>query len=140
MRQNIINAGLRAPDHGALQPWRFVMIENQGSERFSQLLQAAAKQDQLDEAAIEKATKAPFRAPLIITVIAHCTEETKVPRWEQVVSAGCAVQAMQMAALAQGFNGIWRTGTGPSMRWCAKPSAAVSRMRSSASSIWARHS
>lgn len=86
------------------------MIENQGLERFSQLLQAAAKQDQLDEAAIEKATKAPFRAPLIITVIAHCTEETKVPRWEQVVSAGCAVQAMQMAALAQGFNGIWRTG------------------------------
>ena len=111
-----------------------------GLERFSQLLQAAAKQDQLDEAAIEKATKAPFRAPLIITVIAHCTEETKVPRWEQVVSAGCAVQAMQMAALAQGFNGIWRTGAGPSMRWCAKPSAAVSRMRSSASSIWARHS
>lgn len=110
VRQNIINAGLRAPDHGALQPWRFVMIENQGLERFSQLLQAAAKQDQLDEAAIEKATKAPFRAPLIITVIAHCTEETKVPRWEQVVSAGCAVQAMQMAALAQGFNGIWRTG------------------------------
>lgn len=54
MRQNIINAGLRAPDHGALQPWRFVMIENQGLERFSQLLQAAAKQDQLDEAAIEK--------------------------------------------------------------------------------------
>ncbi|MEL5305602.1 NAD(P)H nitroreductase [Serratia nevei] len=110
VRQNIINAGLRAPDHGALQPWRFVMIENQGLERFSRLLQAAAKQDQLDEAAIEKATKAPFRAPLIITVIAHCTEETKVPRWEQVVSAGCAVQAMQMAALAQGFNGIWRTG------------------------------
>jgi len=33
-----------------------------------------------------------------------------VPRWEQVVSAGCAVMAMQMAAAAQGFNGIWRSG------------------------------
>ncbi len=26
------------------------------------------------------------------------------------MSAGCAVMAMQMAALAQGFNGIWRSG------------------------------
>lgn len=109
-RLNIINAGLRAPDHGALQPWRFVIIENQGLARFSQLLLAAARQNQMDEKTIEKASRAPFRAPLIITVVAHCTEETQVPRWEQVVSAGCAVQAMQMAALAQGFNGIWRTG------------------------------
>lgn len=109
-RQNIINAGLRAPDHGALQPWRFVLIEHQGLERFSALLQAAAKQDELDEAAVEKAKQAPFRAPLIITVVAHCSENPKVPRWEQVISAGCAVQAMQMAALAQGYNGIWRTG------------------------------
>lgn len=110
VRQNIINAGLRAPDHGALRPWRFVMIEDAGLTRFSQLLQTAAKQDNLDQAAQEKAKQAPFRAPLIITVIAHCTESHKVPHWEQVVSAGCAVQAMQMAALAQGFNGIWRTG------------------------------
>ncbi len=26
------------------------------------------------------------------------------------MSAGCAVMAMQMAAIAQGFNGIWRSG------------------------------
>ena len=26
------------------------------------------------------------------------------------MSAGCAVMAMQMAAVAQGFNGIWRSG------------------------------
>jgi nitroreductase len=33
-----------------------------------------------------------------------------VPRWEQIASASCAVMAMQMAAAAQGFNGIWRSG------------------------------
>lgn len=110
MLDNIINAGLRAPDHGALQPWRFILIENEGLERFSQLLQQAARMDDLDDAAIEKAGQAPFRAPLIITVVAHCSENVKIPHWEQVVSAGCAVQAMQMAALAQGFNGIWRSG------------------------------
>lgn len=108
--QNIINAGMRAPDHGALQPWRFVIVENDGLIRFSNLLKNAAEKDGLDEKAIEKATQAPMRAPQIITVVADCKESAKVPQWEQVVSAGCAVHAMQMAAQAQGFNGIWRTG------------------------------
>jgi len=108
--QNIINAGMRAPDHGALQPWRFVIVENDGLIRFSNLLKNAAEKDGLDEKGVEKATQAPMRAPQIITVVADCKESTKVPQWEQVVSAGCAVHAMQMAAQAQGFNGIWRTG------------------------------
>jgi nitroreductase len=42
--------------------------------------------------------------------VARCEDHPKVPRWEQEMSAGCAVMAMQMAALAQGFNGIWRSG------------------------------
>lgn len=47
---------------------------------------------------------------MIIAVVAKCQAEHKVPVWEQEMSAGCAVMAMQMAAVAQGFNGIWRTG------------------------------
>ena len=106
----ILRAGMRAPDHGTLQPWRFIIVENDGLDRFSAVLENAALVGELDEAAIEKAKKAPYRAPMIITVVAHCEEHPKVPRWEQVVSAGCAVMAMQMAAVAQGFNGIWRSG------------------------------
>lgn len=108
--ENIIRAGMRAPDHGTLQPWRFIIVENEGRERFSTLLENTARKDGMEEKAIEKAKQAPFRAPMIITVVAHCEEHHKVPRWEQVVSAGCAVMAMQMAAVAQGFNGIWRSG------------------------------
>ncbi|MCX8955903.1 NAD(P)H nitroreductase [Erwinia psidii] len=108
--QNILRAGMRAPDHKALQPWRFIVIENEGRQRFSELLEKAARQDNMDDKATEKARQAPFRAPMIITVVAHCEENHKVPRWEQLISAGCAVMAMQMAAVAQGFNGIWRSG------------------------------
>ncbi len=108
--ENIIRAGMRAPDHGALQPWRFVIIEGEGRQRLSDVLARSAVAAEMDAKGIDKATQSPFRAPLIITVIAFCDTQTKVPHWEQVVSAGCAVQAMQMAALAQGFNGIWRTG------------------------------
>ncbi|WP_058909781.1 NAD(P)H nitroreductase [Entomohabitans teleogrylli] len=107
---NILRAAMRAPDHGTLQPWRFILVEGEGRERFSQLLEKAARETGLDDKGIEKARSAPFRAPLIITVVAHCEEHPKVPRWEQLLSAGCAVMAMQMAAVAQGFNGIWRSG------------------------------
>lgn len=108
--ENIFHAGMRAPDHGALQPWRFIVIEGEGRDRFSKVLEKAAIAEALDEKGIEKARTAPFRAPMIIAVVAWCDDDHKVPVWEQVVSAGCAVMAMQMAAVAQGFNGIWRSG------------------------------
>lgn len=108
--ENILQAGLRAPDHGTLQPWRFFIVEGEGRERFSQLLARGATALGQDEKGIEKARSAPFRAPLIIAVVAKCEDHPKVPRWEQLLSAGCAVMAMQMAALAQGYNGIWRSG------------------------------
>lgn len=107
---NILRAALRAPDHGTLQPWHFTVIQGEGLERFSALLESVARTSQQDEKGIEKAKQAPFRAPMIITVVARCEEHPKVPRWEQIVSAGCAVMAMQMAAVSQGFNGIWRSG------------------------------
>ena len=108
--ENILRAGMRAPDHGTLQPWHFFIIEGEGRERFSQLLEQGAVAAGQDEKGIDKARNAPFRAPMIIAVVAKCQAEHKVPVWEQEMSAGCAVMAMQMAAQAQGFGGIWRSG------------------------------
>lgn len=107
---NIVRAGMRAPDHGTLQPWHFFIIEGEGRDRFSALLEKGAVAAGQDEKAIEKARNAPFRAPMIIAVVAKCQPQHKVPVWEQEMSAGCAVMAMQMAAVAQGYNGIWRSG------------------------------
>lgn len=108
---NIFYAAMRAPDHGGLQPWRFIVIEGEGRQRLSELMQTVAIESDKGERALEKAQTTPFKAPLIIVVVAHChVEVVKVPKWEQVATACCAVQAMQMAAVAQGFGGIWRTG------------------------------
>ncbi|WPC73252.1 NAD(P)H nitroreductase [Vibrio porteresiae] len=108
--ENIIRAGLRAPDHGNLTPWRFVIAQGSGLQKLSAILVKAAVADNSDEAVITKVKNAPFRAPMVITVIAKVTPHVKVPAIEQHLSAGCAVQAMQMAAVAQGFQGIWRSG------------------------------
>ena len=37
--ENILRAGMRAPDHGTLQPWHFFIIEGEGRDRFSHLLE-----------------------------------------------------------------------------------------------------
>ncbi|HDZ9481147.1 TPA: NAD(P)H nitroreductase [Vibrio cholerae] len=108
---NILRAGLRAPDHGALTPWRFVVAQGEGLAKLAAILEQAEIANGSDEAVISKAKNAPFRAPMVITVIAKVTHSEKIPAFEQHLSAGCAVQAMQMAAVAQGFQGIWRSGS-----------------------------
>ncbi|OBT15908.1 nitroreductase [Vibrio sp. UCD-FRSSP16_10] len=108
---NILRAGLRAPDHGALTPWRFVISEGEGLKKLADILVSAAKQANSEDAVLEKLANAPFRAPMVITVIAKTKSHPKVPELEQYLSAGCAAQAMQMAAVAQGFQGFWRSGT-----------------------------
>ncbi|WP_428771625.1 NAD(P)H nitroreductase [Vibrio sp.] len=108
--ENIIRAGLRAPDHGGLTPWRFVISQGEGLQKLANILVAAAELNNSEEAVISKLKNAPFRAPMVITVIAKVTEHAKVPALEQYLSAGCAVQAMQLAAVAQGFQGFWRSG------------------------------
>lgn len=108
--ENIIRAGLRAPDHAGLTPWKFVIAQGEGLNKLSDILVRAAEAEQSDEAVVTKVKNAPFRAPMVITVIAKVTEHEKVPTIEQHLSAGCAVQAMQMAAVAQGFQGFWRSG------------------------------
>ncbi|KLN63034.1 NAD(P)H nitroreductase [Vibrio sp. VPAP30] len=108
--ENIIRAGLRAPDHAGLTPWRFVIAQGEGLSKLSDILVKAAQSENSEQAVIDKLKNAPFRAPMVITVIAKVTEHDKVPALEQYLSAGCAVQAMQMAAVAQGFQGFWRSG------------------------------
>ncbi|WP_162046791.1 NAD(P)H nitroreductase [Vibrio taketomensis] len=108
--ENIIRAGLRAPDHGGLTPWRFVIAQGQGLQKLADILIKAAQASDSEQAVVDKVSQAPFRAPMVITVIAKVTPHDKVPPLEQYLSAGCAAHAMQMAAVAQGFQGFWRSG------------------------------
>lgn len=105
--QRILNAGLRAPDHGGLRPWRFITVSGDGIGRLSEIFKNAADSLRVSE---ERAASMPRRAPLIIIAVSSPVEHFKIPREEQILSTGSAVLLMQMAAQAQGYNGIWRTG------------------------------
>lgn len=108
--ENILQAGLAAPDHKCLTPWRFIVCQNQGLEKLGSFFLNAARQKQAEQATLERAPQLPLRAPMVIIAICNYKQDDKVPRVEQIASTACAVHAMQMAALAQGFQGIWRTG------------------------------
>ncbi|MBT1442936.1 NAD(P)H nitroreductase [Shewanella sp. JM162201] len=108
--QTILNAAVRVPDHGALDPWEFIIAEGEGLERLGEIFVAAAKAAGADEGLISKAAAMPKRAPMVITVVARTQAHPKVPVLEQQIAAGCAVMAMQQAAFALGLGGIWRTG------------------------------
>jgi len=110
--EQMLKAALRAPDHANLKPSRFIVIEGKGRQRLGELfVQAAlAKKPELSEADQEKTRNKPLRAPTIIVVTAATQEHPKVPRIEQVVTAGAAANNIVTAAYAMGIGAYWRTG------------------------------
>lgn len=110
--QEIVRAALRVPDHAWLRPWRFIVIQGERRHAFGELLERCllARTPDADDAARAKARNAPLRAPLLVVVVARLLEHPKVPAEEQRLSAGCAAQAILLAAEALGYAGMWRTG------------------------------
>jgi len=108
---NIMQAAVRAPDHACLAPWHFFICEGEGLNKLGQLFVESATANNKAQKDIERAALLPHRAPMVIVTAMKYTPHEKVPRVEQIASTACATMAMQMAAQAQGFNGMWRTGS-----------------------------
>ena len=108
----IFEAAVRAPDHGRLRPWRFLVVRGAARARLSELFASAARRrdPSLSEAQIEKERSKPFRAPLTIVVAAKIVPGHKVPEIEQVLSAGAAAMNILNAVHALGFGAKWVTG------------------------------
>lgn len=110
--ERLIQAACRAPDHAWLKPWRFLVVEGEARQKLGEIYAKAAllRDAETPERALERLRNQPLRAPMIITVVAHIQPHPKVPKQEQIISAGCAAHAILLAAHAEGFAGIWRTG------------------------------
>ena len=108
----IRRSALRAADHGNLRPWRFLEVVEEGLNLLGKLyLEAALLSDEgLNDAQQQRFKSLPLRAPMVIVAIAKIQDHPKVPRDEQLVSAGCAVQNMLNAAFALNLGAYWRTG------------------------------
>lgn len=108
----MFRAAVRAPDHGRLRPWRFIVVDGAARETLGHVLADAlrAREPAVADAALAKERAKPLRAPLVVVVAAKIREHRGVPPVEQIVAAGAAAQNMLVAAHALGYGGFWRTG------------------------------
>jgi nitroreductase len=110
--ERIMLAAARAPDHGKLAPWRFVVLEGDARAKLGEAMAAMllASQPNASESQLAAERDKPMRAPTIIAVAAHLTRGHKVPEQEQVHATAAAVQNMFLAAHALGYGAMWKTG------------------------------
>ncbi|MFZ5723882.1 MAG: nitroreductase family protein [Pseudomonadota bacterium] len=109
----LFRCALRAPDHGLLRPWRYVLFRGDARRELGEVFAAAelARHPSAPPEALDKLRRNPLRAPVVVACIAAVVpEHPKIPRVEQIASMAAAVQNLQLAAEALGYGAMWRTG------------------------------
>ena len=103
----ILEAALRVPDHGKLEPWRLVVLSETALRAMAPRVRAAAEARGEDA---DKAASAYETSPLAVAVIAAPVPSQKIPEAEQHDSAACVALSLLNAALAAGWGANWLTG------------------------------
>jgi len=123
--RRLLTVAARVPDHGALAPWRFILVEGDARAGLAERL-ADAYAAQAGEASPEQVLKTvqKLRAlfgqpPLVVVVVSRVDATSRIPEWEQVLSAGAACMNLITAAHALGYGANWLTG------WAAYDPAAL---------------
>lgn len=106
----LLRLAARAPDHGKLGPWRFLIIDEDGRARAGEALANAIEGDDgvdPDRLAFER--RRFLQAPVAVVVVSTAQAHPKIPEWEQQLSAGAVCFGLLLAAHAMGFAGCWLT-------------------------------
>lgn len=110
--EEMLRAAVRAPDHGMLAPWRFIVLQGAARGILGDAMRAAllAKMGDADLESQERERGKAFRSPVLIVVAASPLKHPKVPEVEQLVAVGAAIQNLWLRARELGFGVAWKTG------------------------------
>jgi nitroreductase len=106
----LLTAAARVPDHGKLEPWRFLVLEKGAMPRLAALANTRAGQLGLDPERTTKGAAQYEAGKLAVVVIASPKPSDKVPEIEQILSAGAVCVSLVNAALAAGWGANWLSG------------------------------
>lgn len=106
----LLTAAARTPDHGKLEPWRFIALEKPALTRLGQLARDRAAELGHDADKAEKIATMFENAPFSVAVIAAPKPSEKIPEVEQTLSAGAVCLALLNASLAAGWGANWLSG------------------------------
>jgi nitroreductase len=106
----ILTAAARTPDHGKLEPWRFIVVQGGAMDRLADLARARGAELGYDEEKTTKGAAQFVTGELTVVVVEVQKPSEKVPAIEQTYSAGAVCLALLTAALASGWGANWLSG------------------------------
>ena len=103
---SLLMAAARTPDHGKLEPWRFIVLSKDKLRSLADLVANRGAALGHEPEKIEKAQGAYNTGHLAVAVIEVQKPSEKIPEIEQTYSAGAVCLALLNAALASGWGQI----------------------------------
>ncbi|MEM8592425.1 MAG: nitroreductase family protein [Pseudomonadota bacterium] len=95
----------RTPDHGKLEPWRFVVLEEAALRRIAEIAPPHIERIDAPSLAASQYEDSPFAI-----VVLESPKEGKIPAIEQTYSAGAVCLSLLNSALSSGWGAIWLSG------------------------------
>ncbi|MAM63901.1 nitroreductase [Maritimibacter sp. UBA3975] len=108
--ETILTAAARTPDHGKLEPWRFIVLTKPALDRLAAMVPPRGATLNIDAEKIEKSRRQFADADLAVAVVFCPVDSPKVPTVEQQYSAGAVCLSLLNAALAAGWGANWLSG------------------------------
>ncbi len=110
--RQILSVGIRVPDHGALKPWRLVVITGDKRKQVDEEVifpefikanpQASAESQSIEKSRLQ-------RADVVIAVISSPVQHKSIPKWEMQLSAGAVCTTLLYAAQSLDYAAQWLT-------------------------------
>ena len=87
--RSILDAGIRVPDHGALNPWKIIVINKEKQKIIDeQIILSEYKKEnpEADEHHLQIEANRLQRGSVVLAVLSTPVEHPKIPNWEMVLS------------------------------------------------------
>lgn len=109
---DILAIATRVPDHGKLNPWRIIAIPIGLRDAFAARIVKAYRAERPEAGRLEIEAFEAFarNAPVMLALLSTPVASSKIPLWEQQLSAGAMAMQLMNAAHAHGFVANWLTG------------------------------
>ena len=106
----LLTVASRTPDHGMLEPWRFIVIEKPAMAHLADIAEARGTALALDAEQIQKGRGQFDQGDLAVVVVEVQKPSPKIPPLEQTYAVGGVCLSLVNAALASGWGANWLSG------------------------------
>ena len=110
--KKILVAGIRVPDHGALNPWKIKVIQGEKLKFIDKeiiLSEFRRENPNANEIQLEIESKRLQRASVVLAVVSTPVDHPKIPKWEMILSSGAVCMNLLSCAQSLGYAAQWLT-------------------------------